>query len=172
VQENEFKGYTVAYGRDETQFPVYLMGVAAAVFLGAGFATGQTIWFALGIAAAGVAYYNFPLIETGKPRIGANEYGIFIQGFGIIRWGAIDRVELVPIAVRAMTINELQIALKVPLGKALIADWRKLPPHRSLMRLPWSMTPQNVVRVNLDPFDQPPEEIHRTLQRMWRHYRS
>jgi len=28
------------------------------------------------------------------------------------------------------------------------------------------------VRVNLEPFDQPPEAIHRTFLRMWRYYRS
>ena len=30
----------------------------------------------------------------------------------------------------------------------------------------------NVVRVNVEPFDQPPDAIHRTFLRMWRYYRS
>jgi hypothetical protein len=34
------------------------------------------------------------------------------------------------------------------------------------------MTPANVVRVRVGNFDQPPDEIHRTLLRMWRHFRS
>jgi hypothetical protein len=29
-----------------------------------------------------------------------------------------------------------------------------------------------VVRVNLEPFDRTPDEIHRTFLRMWRYYRS
>jgi hypothetical protein len=58
------------------------------------------------------------------------------------------------------------------LSNALVADWRKQPFHRSLMRLPWSMGASNVVRVNLEPFNQPPEEIERTLVRLWRYYRS
>jgi hypothetical protein len=29
-----------------------------------------------------------------------------------------------------------------------------------------------MVRVNLEPFDQPPDVIHRTFLRMWRFYRS
>jgi len=53
-----------------------------------------------------------------------------------------------------------------------VADWRKQPFWRSLMRIPWAMTHSNVVRINIDPFDHPPDEIHRTLMRMWRHYRS
>jgi hypothetical protein len=28
------------------------------------------------------------------------------------------------------------------------------------------------VRVSLEPFDQPPDVIHRTFLRMWRYYRS
>lgn len=172
VKEDEFKGYTVAYGRDETQFPVYLFGVLSAIMLAAGLYTLHTIWFALGFAFAGFAFYNFPLLETGRPVVGANEYGIFIQGFGIIRWSAVGNVELVPIAVRILTIHELQIALKSPLGKALISDWRRASWWRQLMRLPWSMTHQNVIRINLEPFDQPPEEVHRTIVRMWKHYRS
>lgn len=172
MQEAEFKGYTVAYGRDETQFPVYVTGVLSAAMLAGGIYSLHTIWFALGIAAAAFAYYNLPLLETGRPVVGGNEYGIFIQGFGIIRWSAIERIDLVPIAVRVLTIHELQIALKVPLGKALLADWRRQPAWRVLMRLPWSMTHQNIIRVNLEPFDQPPDEVHRTLQRMWKHFRS
>ena len=172
MNEDDFKGYTVAYGRDETQFPAYLFGVLAAIMLAAGIYTMQTIWFALGFAFAGFAFYNFPLLETGRPVIGANEYGIFIQGFGIIRWSAVGKVDLVPIAVRILTIHELQIGLKVPLGQALIADWRRTSWWRQLMRLPWSMTHQNIIRINLEPFDQQPEEIHRTLERMWKHYRS
>jgi hypothetical protein len=40
------------------------------------------------------------------------------------------------------------------------------------MRLPWSMGQSNVVRLNLEPFSDPPEEIQRTLVRLWRYYRS
>jgi hypothetical protein len=60
----------------------------------------------------------------------------------------------------------------VPLSSALVADWRKQPFYRSLMRLPWSMTPTNVIRVRLGTFNQPADEIHRTLLRMWRYFRS
>lgn len=171
-QAEQTTGYKVAYGRDEMQFPVYVAAAAAAAFLAAAIVTGKTIFAALGVAAAGVAYYFFPLLETGRARLGANQYGVFIEGFGIIRWRAIDKIDLVSIAMRAMTIEELQISLKEPLRNALVADWRKMPLYRSLMRLPWSMTHNNVIRVNLEPFDKAPEEVHRTLQRMWRHYRS
>ncbi|MBX9591742.1 MAG: hypothetical protein K2X43_20820 [Hyphomonadaceae bacterium] len=165
-------GYSVSYGREESTFAVLVVWVLAAVALAAAWLTGLTIWLALGVAAAGYAYYNFPLLETGRPTLGANQYGIFIQAFGLIRWRAIDGIDLISMAERDTTIHELQIKLRVPFGSALVADWRKQPLHRALMRLPWSMTHDNVVRVRLGPLNQPADEIHRTLTRMWRHFRS
>lgn len=172
MNDQEMTGYTVAYARDEAPFPVYAAAAMAAILLAAGLAKSNPVLFGLGAVAGGFGYYNWPLAETGRPRMGANQYGIFIEGFGIIAWRAIDKIDLAQIAVRAVTTNELQITLKVPLSSALIADWRKMPVYRQLMRLPWSMTYNNMVRITLDPFDKEPGEIHRTFLRMWRHYRS
>ena len=164
-------GFSVTYGREEIQAPVYVVAFLAAAMLAAAFVTGNTVWLVLGVAAAGVTYYNVPLLER-KPVVGANQYGIFVQGLGLIRWSAIDSIDLTELAVRASTIHELQIGLKTRLSSALVVDWRKQPFWRSLRRLPWTMTRSNVIGVNLEPYNQEPEEIHRTLQRMWRHYRS
>ncbi len=172
MNDKDVGGYSVAYSREDIEFPVYVMGFAAAVFFGLAWLTGLTLWLVLAVSAAGAAYYNLPLLETGRPTLGANQYGIFIQGFGLIRWRAIKQIELVPIPDRAATVHELQIALSTAFSSALVADWRKQPFHRSLMRLPWSMGPHNMIRVNVEPFDHPPDEIHRTLLRMWRYYRS
>ena len=172
MDERDARGYTVAYSSDETQFPVYVIAFLTAACLAAAWVTGLAIWLALGAAGAGIVYYNFPLLETKRMQIGANEYGVFIRDFGIIRWRAVDRIDLVPIALRALTFHELHIALSLPLGSALVADWRRVPLHRSLMRLQWSMTHNNVIRVRVDPLEQPPDEIHRVLVRMWRYYKS
>lgn len=169
---DEISGYTVCYDREEAPFPVYFCGVLAAALLTGAFVSGYWIFFFLGLAAFVFAYYNFPLAEKGRPRIGANQYGIFIDGFGIVQWRAVDRIDLVQIAFRSLTLHELQIGLKMPLASALIVDWRKVPWWRLPMRLPWKMAHNNVVRIKLDPMDHTPEEIQRTLQRMWRHYRS
>lgn len=171
MDERNVGGYSVTYGREEIQAPVYVVALLSAGFLAAAIVTGSTLWLVLGVAAAGIAYYNVPLIER-RPIVGANQYGVFIQGLGLIRWSAVDSIELVEMAVRASTIHELQIGLKTRLSSALVADWRKQPFYRSLMRLPWSMSGPNIVRVNLEPFTGEPFEIHRTLQRLWRHYRS
>lgn len=168
----EFSGYTVAYDRDEAPFPVYVTGfLAAALLVGWVFSSNKFL-FLLGAVALAISYYNFPLAEKGRARLGANQYGVFIEGFGVIQWRAIDKIELAQFAVRVLTLHELQITLKQPLNSALIADWRQVPWYRMPMRLPWKMSHSNVVRVPLDPLESPPDEINRTLQRMWRHYRS
>jgi hypothetical protein len=172
LDERNVGGYSVAYSRDDTYFPVYITAALAAIFLTAAWISGAIYWLPLALAAAGFTYYNIPLLETGRPTIGANQYGIFIQAFGLIRWRAIERIDLVEIAERAMTVHELLIVLNAPLASALVADWRKQPIYRVLMRLPWRMDHNSAVRVNLEPFDQPPDAIHRTFLRMWRYYRS
>ena len=172
LDERNAGGYSVAYGRDDIYFPVYITAALTLIFLTAAWIMGALYWLPLAAAAAAFTYYNIPLLETGRPTIGANQYGIFIQAFGLIRWRAIDRIDLAEIAERAMTVHELQISLSAPLGSALVVDWRKQPKYRLLMRQPWRMNHNNVVRVNLEPFDQPPDAIHRTFLRMWRYYRS
>jgi hypothetical protein len=172
MDDREAGGFTAAYRHDDTAFPVIVMAMAVVGFTIAAFVTGQAFWLIFGVAGAAATYYNIPLLETGRPAIGANQYGIFVQGLGLIRWRAIERVDLVPIADRAGTLREIHIALMTPLGSALVIDWQARPLHRMLMRLPWSMTSKNIIRVYLDPFDRPPEEIHQTLLRMWKYYRS
>ena len=165
-------GYSVAYGRDDTYFPVYITAALALIFLTATWVMGALYWLVPAAAAAAFTYYNIPLLESGRPTLGANQYGIFIQAFGLIRWRAVERIELVQIAERAMTVHELQIVLGTPLASALVVDWRKQPRWRRFMRLPWRMSYTNMVRIDVEPFDQPPDAIHRTFVRMWRFYRS
>jgi len=172
VNETDFRGYAVRYAGGETQVPVYLMAFLATVLLVGALISGNVPVLLLGLAAAAGTYYFFPMLDTVRPILGANQYGIFIQGFGLIRWRAIKGIELMPIAVRAMTTHKLKIALDQPLGSALVADWRKMPLYRQWMRLLWSMSSDNVVSVLLDPLEQEPDEIYRTFSRMWRYYRS
>ena len=43
----------------------------AAVFFTAAWITGAAYWMVPAVAAVGFAYYNIPLLETGRPTIGA-----------------------------------------------------------------------------------------------------
>jgi len=164
-------GYTVAYEREEIQFPVYVVGLIGAVMATIGVAIDNIFLIALSLFAFGFAYYNFPLLETGKPRIGAGQYGIFAEGLGIIAWRSIKQIELVPVDIRGSTSNELRITLEDTLDRALIADWRRRPFYRYLMRLPWTLAASDMIRVPLDVFDRPADEIMHSFTRMMGFFR-
>jgi hypothetical protein len=171
VSQDDMHGYTVAYEREELSFPVYVVGFIGAVLATIGVAIDNVVLIALSLCAFGFAYYNYPLLETGRPRVGAGQYGIFAEGLGILAWRSIKAIELVPVEVRGTIGNELRVTLEDPLDRALLVDWRKRPFYRFLMRLPWSLRPGNVVRIPLDVFDRPAEEIMQSFSRMMSFFR-
>lgn len=164
-------GYSAAYEREELQFPVYVVALVAAALATAGLVLDIVPLIALSLVAFGYVYHNYPLLETGKPRIGASQYGIFADGLGIISWRSIKGIDLVQVEIRGSGSHELRVTLQDPLERALLADWRKRPLHRFLMRLPWSIAGEDIVRIPLDVFDRPADDIHRTFVRMLTFYR-
>ncbi|MEJ2118028.1 MAG: hypothetical protein P8Y36_09075 [Alphaproteobacteria bacterium] len=165
------RGYHLAYGKDAGDFRFTVMAALTAL---TGLLYAATRYDALLVFATitgCTAYYFYPLIER-KPRIGAGEYGVFIDGFGLISWRAISEIAVVTFANRFNETQELQFRLKIPLDQALLADWRRLPVWRLLMKLPWAMSHDNVVRIAMEPFAPiTPDEIHRHFQRLWKYYR-
>jgi hypothetical protein len=151
---------------------VYGVGGFGVFLLVTAFFQQSVVLFLLALAALAFAAYNFPLIETDRTRIGANQYGIFVEGLGLIDWRDIEDIKLVSIAVRTMMTHELMIKLDQPIPRSLLADWRKMPWPRLMMHLPWRMAHDNVVRIPLDAMGPAPEEIERNFKRMWRFYRS
>ncbi|MGO9172529.1 MAG: hypothetical protein ACLP7P_11265 [Rhodomicrobium sp.] len=163
------EGFILPYNRAEAARFHVLAAIAAATFA-AWLTWGYQLLSITAILAGCSAYYFFPFTEN-RPRLGANQYGLFIDGFGLIAWRAISDISLVTYSVRTLEMEELHIKLKQPVNSALLADWRRLSVWRLLMRLPWSMGYDNIVRINLQPFAPSAEEIDRTIQRMWRYYR-
>jgi hypothetical protein len=72
LDEGNVGGYSVAYGRDDTYFPVYITAALALIFCTTAWITGELYWLALALTAAAFTYYNIPLLEIGRPTIGAN----------------------------------------------------------------------------------------------------
>lgn len=169
--QDEFDGYTIAYDREELPFPVYLMIVVGASLVGLAFARSSVILFAPGLVCLIFAYYNAPLLERGRPRLGAGQYGMFVEGLGVIPWRAIESIELALTPLRGYEYRELRITLNRPVDAALMADWRKRPIWRVLMRLPWTMKARTI-HIPANVFDREPVDIHATLLRMWRYFRA
>jgi hypothetical protein len=84
---------------------------------------------------------------------------------------SIKQIDLVPVDIRGSTSNELRITLEDPLDRALLADWRRRPFYRFLMRLPWTTGPGGNIRIPLDVFDRSADEIMHSFTRMMTFYR-
>ncbi len=163
-------GYRIGYAKGKGEFRVYVSLALCAAFIAVWIFSNSELLLVPVLFFGATGYYFFPLIESGKVRLGAGEHGIFIEGLGIIPWRAITNITLSVYFVRTIEVNELNIKLARPLPKALVADWRALPYYRLLMKLPWSMGRDNVVRVNLEPFAAPPQNIVDALNNNWRYF--
>jgi hypothetical protein len=163
-------GFAIGYAPGKGAFRVYLCLALAALSFAAWMVRGGELTLILAVLFGLTAYYFYPLIETAKIRLGAGEHGIFIEGFGVIPWRSVHSIALSTYAVRSIEVNELTIKLARSLPNALIADWRSLPWHRLIMKLPWTMTRDNTVRINLEPFAGRPDDILAALQRTRRYF--
>ncbi|MGF1622804.1 MAG: hypothetical protein ACFCUR_19630 [Rhodomicrobiaceae bacterium] len=161
--------YVLPYAPRSGDFNFNAMALIAVLFLGLCIVSAYAPLLAVAAAAGSVAYYYYPLKES-TPRIGAGQYGVFIDGLGLISWRAIDSIEAVPFTSRLAQTYELQIRLNRPLDAALLADWRKLSIWRLLMKLPWHMKTGDLVRIPLEPFEPPASEIHEAFTRLWKRF--
>lgn len=160
------RGYVLAYSPRSGDFNVNVMGLASAFFFVLTFLLAMPALLIPAVAAFCVAYYYYPLKER-TPRIGAGQYGLFIDGLGLLSWRAIKDIEKVAYTSRVAQTYELRIHLSVPLEQALLADWRNLPIWRLLMKLPWHMKKDEVIRIPLEPFEPRADEIRSKLVRIW-----
>src|SRR5260370_38155921 len=60
LDERNVGGYSIAYRRDDTNFPVYITAALAAVFFTAAWITGAAFWLAIAVAPAGFTDYHMP----------------------------------------------------------------------------------------------------------------
>ncbi len=93
--------------------------------------------------------FNYPLLETGRTRLAASRYGLFVEGLGVLNWQAVERLDLIPVVVRAISYRELE-----------------------LMRQPASVTSRNTIRIPLEIFDCPARDIYESFVRVWRYNRG
>lgn len=170
MTEQTFSGFAMGYAKGKGEARVYVAFALAALFGGFWITNRNEIALLFAILAFGVGFYFYPLVEADRPRIGAGEHGIFIEGFGLIPWRSVQEISLSRSAVRSIEVCELHITLSRGLPGALAADWRSVPFYKRLMKLPWRVGRSDVVRINLEPFPGSPEEIIEAFRRRWRYF--
>jgi hypothetical protein len=171
-RNHPFHGFVVAYEQDELQFPVWILLVLTAALFYASLAEQNGVFILLGLLPGCFAFHNFPLLETGKPRIAANHEGLFIEGLGRVGWRFIEGISPAQVIVRGNAYTEADIALSAPLATALLDDARNMRLARRLMRRPYYLKSGPTIRVPLDIFERPPEETLAALVRIWIHNRA
>ena len=163
-------GFAMSYAKGKGAARVYVAFAVGALFAAFWFLNSSEIALLFAVLAFGASFYFYPLVEAQRTRAGAGEHGVFIEGFGLIPWRSIDDIRLSTYAIRSIQVNELHIKLSKSLPQALAADWRSLPLHRLLMKLPWKMGSDNIIRINLEPFAGEPQEIKRAFERNWSYF--
>ena len=164
-------GFSLPYDPDAGDFRVYFAGFIAVLSLALALAGYGPVALLSACVAGAIAYHFYPLIEKSKPRFGANQYGMFVDGLGNIAWGAIREIEVQTFAVRSIENKYLTVRLRDPIDKALFADWRDLPLWKSLMKLPWRLRDDDMtVAIELATFAEAPEDILAEILRLRRLY--
>ena len=92
------QGFILPYNRAEAARFHVLAAITAATFA-AWLTWGYQLLSITAILAGCSAYYFFPFTES-RVRLGANQYGLFIDGFGLISWRAISDISLVTYSVQ------------------------------------------------------------------------
>lgn len=167
-----FDGFTAAYDPDELQFPVWVLLILTAMLFYASVAEGSAVLMLLGLFPGCFAFHNFPLLETGKTRLAANQDSLFIEGLGRIGWHFVKSISLAEVVVRGSAYKEADIALAAPLTTALMEDGRNMTLYRRLMRKPFYLKSGQTIRVPLEIFNRPPEDILAALMRIWVYNRA
>lgn len=130
-EETGPKPFAVGYRKGSGEGLVY-GGLVAAAIGAVAFATGSAAGF-LGLSLIGLmtTFYFYPLVETGRPQLGANDDGLFIEGIGFIDWAEIADLELFRTSVRTIVMANLIVTLTRPLEDAVVkperlATWRRV----------------------------------------------
>lgn len=130
---------------------VALIGVLAAVVRGD---PGLLVISAAGLMST---WYFYPLVERGRPVLGGNDEGLFIDGIGFIAWDAVAGLKRLDRAVRSIRTVTLTIELNRPLAEAIVRP-ASAPIWRQFMTRIWKER-ANAVELQLHTLRMSPDQI-------------
>ena len=80
--EGNVGGYSVAYKRDDTYFPVYITAALAAIFVTAGWIMGVAYWLVPAVAAAAFAALRGQALTRSSSRVGVRDDRVPVHHLG------------------------------------------------------------------------------------------
>jgi len=139
--ENASGASPFAIGFERTNGPGIVFGsiILGIALLVIGLVTGQGLLAIAAIAPLGVAFWHYPMIEKGKPQLGANEDGLFVERIGFIDWGSIRMIDLSKTSVRNIELVKLNVLLNRSLDTA-IAKKQQFPFWKKVMMRNWTIS--------------------------------
>lgn len=154
--------FTVGFHRGQSSVLVFGSLAFGIIFAGVGLAGGMPLLAVAALAPLANAYWHYPMIEKGRPQLGANEEGLFLERAGFIDWGAIRMTDVKRSKSRNADLVRLDVLLTRPLKDAL-ASAQRCPPWKRFMMRNWKRTPREhgreLVAINLHTLDADPDEL-------------
>jgi hypothetical protein len=148
-----------AYYKFEAGAPLAYGGLAVAVVLaiaakGAGSAA---LWVAAA-AALLIALHNWPLVRQLSTAMSVSDYGVFLDGLGLVGWNGINAARVEERKLGKTTLPELVLdvdaeALKTVMARTPAGGFRRLQ-YR-----PWRVAGGHLLRVDLQPLGVDPQAL-------------
>lgn len=161
-QKPEAVPFTVGFNRGQSEGLVYGSLLLGIMFAGIGVVGDLPLLAVAGLAPLGIAYWHFPMIEKGRPQLGANEDGLYVERIGFIDWAAIRMTDVKRTSVRNMELVRLDVLLTRPLDNA-VTKAQSFPVWKKFMMRNWKRTPREhgreLIAINLHTLAADPEEI-------------
>jgi hypothetical protein len=154
--------FTVGFNRSQSEGLVYGSLLLGLLFAAIGIAGGMPLLTVAALAPLAIAYWHYPMIERGKPQLGANEEGLYVERIGFIDWAAIRMTDVKRTSVRNIELVRLDVLLTRPLDDALTRS-QSFPIWKKFMMRNWKRTPREhgreLIAINLHTLAADPDEI-------------
>lgn len=154
--------FTVGYERNNSEAIVFGCLIFGVLFLIVGVVGKVPLLAIAGIAPLATAYWHFPMIDKGRPQLGANEDGLYVERIGFIDWGAIRMAEINRSKARNIDQVKLNVLLTRPITDA-VSKAQQTPLWKKFMMRNWKRSPREhgreLVAINLHTLAADPDEI-------------
>lgn len=159
--------FTAGFNRSQSQAIVFGCIILGIMFAAIGIIGNIPLMILAAVAPFGSAYWYYPMIEKGKPQLGANEEGLYVERIGFIDWGAIRMTDL----KRAKVRNVDQIRLDVLLTRSMedaVTKEHSCPIWKKYMMRNWKRTKREhgreLISVDLHTLDADPDEVFERIR--------
>lgn len=154
--------FTVSFNRSQSEVIVYGCLALGILFAAIGVFTGVHLLTLAAIAPIAMAYWHYPMIEKGKPQLGANEEGLYVERIGFIDWSAIRMTDVKRKTVRNIEQVRLDVLLTRPLDNALTRA-QPFPFWKKYMKRNWKRSRREhgreLIAIDLHTLAADPDEI-------------